>query len=167
MWGVMKITPADTTLEYITVGITGPGKVHEMDEKYLPTVTVDKGGTGRGAIPENNFLVGGPDGSYYLNKKTPAEVLALIGAAGKSTVIEATLAASGWADGAYTLTVNGVTDTSNQEILPAVEITAEQLEALQAANIQDGGQAENTITLKAYGDVPTIDIPIRVIKRGD
>ena len=90
-----------------------------------------------------------------------------IGAAAKASIVTATLAANGWADGVYILTVSGVTATSNQEILPAVGITAEQLEALQAANIQDGGQAAGNITLKAYGDVPTIDIPIRVIKRGD
>lgn len=90
-----------------------------------------------------------------------------IGAAALATIVTATLAANGWADGVYILTVSGVTTTSNQEILPAVNITAEQLEALQAANIQDGGQAAGNITLKAYGDVPTIDIPIRVIKRGD
>lgn len=90
-----------------------------------------------------------------------------IGAAAASTIATATLAANGWSNGAYILTVSGVTATSNQEILPAVDITAEQLEALQAANIQDGGQAAGNITLKAFGDVPTIDIPIRVIKRGD
>ena len=90
-----------------------------------------------------------------------------IGAAAKAVIVTATLAANGWSNGAYILTVSGVTTTSNQEILPAVDITAGQLEALQAANIQDGGQAAGNITLKAYGDVPTIDIPIRVIKRGD
>ena len=90
-----------------------------------------------------------------------------IGAAAKATIVTATLAANGWSNGAYILTVSGVTATSNQEILPAVNITAEQLEALQGANIQDGGQTAGNITLKAYGDVPTIDIPIRVIKRGD
>lgn len=90
-----------------------------------------------------------------------------IGAAEKASVVTATLAANGWADGVYILTVSGVTATSNQEILPAVDITAEQLAALQAANIQDGGQTASNITLKAFGDVPTIDIPIRVIKRGD
>ena len=90
-----------------------------------------------------------------------------IGAAAKASIVTATLSASAWADGAYVLSVDGVTATSNQEVLPAVDITAEQLEALQAANIQDGGQTAGNITLKAYGNVPTIDIPIRVIKRGD
>lgn len=87
--------------------------------------------------------------------------------AGKSKLIETTLAASGWSEGVYILAVNGVTTTTNQEILPALNITPEQLEALQGANLQDGGQANGSVTLKAFGEVPTIDIPIRVIVRGD
>lgn len=91
--------------------------------------------------------------------------------AGASETVTATLLAANWTGDAapysYALTVSGVTATSNQEVLPALNITAEQLEALQGANIQDGGQAANSITLKAYGDKPTIDLPIRVIKRGD
>lgn len=91
--------------------------------------------------------------------------------AGASETVTATLLAANWTGDAapysYALTVSGVTATSNQEVLPALNITAEQLEALQGANIQDGGQAANSMTLKAYGDKPTIDLPIRVIKRGD
>lgn len=87
--------------------------------------------------------------------------------AGKSTTVSATLSASGWNSGSYALSVAGVTTTSNQEILPGLSITAEQLEALQAANIQDAGQASGKITLKAFGKVPAINIPIRVIVRGD
>lgn len=87
--------------------------------------------------------------------------------ADKPTTTEATLLASGWtgtsAPYTYTLSVTGVTADSNQEFLPALDITAEQLTALQAANIQDGGQAEDTVTLKAFGTKPTIDLPIRVL----
>lgn len=87
--------------------------------------------------------------------------------ADKPTTTEATLLASGWtgdsAPYTYTLSVTGVTADSHQEFLPALDITAEQLTALQAANIQDGGQAEGTVTLKAFGTKPTIDLPIRVL----
>lgn len=83
------------------------------------------------------------------------------------TTTTATLLASGWtgdsAPYSYTLSLTGVTADSNQEFLPALDITAEQLTALQAANIQDGGQAEGTVTLKAFGTKPTIDLPIRVL----
>lgn len=91
--------------------------------------------------------------------------------ASESNIVNETLSASSWSgDSApytYTLAVTGVTTSSNQELLPALNITSEQLTALQSANIQDGGQSADTITLKAFGDKPTIDLPIRVILRGD
>lgn len=87
-----------------------------------------------------------------------------------STLVEATLNASSWSGSSapytYTLTVTGVTANTNQDILPGLNITASQLEALQAANIQDGGQATNQITLKAFGEKPTVNCPIRIIIRG-
>lgn len=90
---------------------------------------------------------------------------------GPKATVTATLLASGWtgseAPFVYTLAIAGVTATSYQELVPAVDITEEQLKALQAANITDGGQAAGSMTLKAYGKVPTVDIPIRVIKEGE
>ena len=87
--------------------------------------------------------------------------------ADKPTTTEATLLASGWtgdsAPYTYTLSVTGVTADSHQEFCPGLDITTAQLTALQAANIQDGGQAEGTVTLKAFGTKPTIDLPIRVL----
>ena len=89
----------------------------------------------------------------------------------KSTIIDGTLIASNWvgttAPFTYSLDVEGVTATSNQEVLPAVGISTEQLEALQGANIVDGGQGEGYMVLVAHGDKPTIDIPIRIVLRGD
>lgn len=103
--------------------------------------------------------------------KIPREYLDLGSKANKSIDITDTLLASGWmgenAPYIYNLSVTGVTGTSNQELLPALDITTAQLTALQAANIQDGGQAEGTVTLKAFGTKPTIDLPIRIILRGD
>lgn len=99
--------------------------------------------------------------------KIPQKYLELDAKADKLITTEATLPASGWtgtsAPYSYTLSVTGVTADSNQELLPALDITAEQLAALQAANIQDGGQSEDTVTLKAFGTMPTIDLPIRVL----
>ena len=108
----------------------------------------------------STHATGGPD------PITPAS----IGAAPISITTEVTLAAASWSgDSApytYTLTVNGVTDTSTQEIVFATSINLEQLTAGQNANIQDGGQSANTIVLKAWGEKPTVDLPIRVIMRG-
>ena len=88
-------------------------------------------------------------------------------AAKRSSITAATLFASNWIEQTYTLALSGVTAISAVEILPALNITEDQLEALQEANLQDGGQSAGSITLIAFGDAPVIDIPIRVIVRGD
>ena len=87
-----------------------------------------------------------------------------------SIIKEITLSASSWSSGLYTITdslivVDGAYE-STQEILPARSITQEQLTALQAANIQDYSQSNGSVVIKAFGAVPTIDIPIRIIFRG-
>ena len=83
-----------------------------------------------------------------------------------STTITATLSASSWTGSSvpYSITfaVSGVTSTSNNFVSASSSITAAQLTALQSANLQDGGQSTNSITLKAYGTKPTIDLPIRI-----
>lgn len=94
---------------------------------------------------------------------SPSSILA----AKRSSIAAATLLAAGWVGQTYTLAVSGVTATSAVELLPALGITEDQLEALQEANLQDGGQSAGSITILAFGDVPVIDIPIRVIVRGD
>ena len=93
---------------------------------------------------------------------------------GKATIsktVPVTLLASGWSGNAapytYNLSVTGVTAFSNQEIIPATNITQEQLISLQGTNMIDGGQDTNTIILKATKNKPTVDIPIRIILRGD
>ncbi|MBC8547490.1 hypothetical protein H8711_11195 [Clostridiaceae bacterium NSJ-31] len=89
----------------------------------------------------------------------------------KSALRTATLYASSWAGSeppyTYSLSVSGVTTTSVQEILPTTSATEEQIIALQAANMQDGGQTAGKITVKAWGDKPEIDLPVRIIIRGD
>ena len=126
-------------------------------------------------VPTSASDVGAVPTSRTVNGKELSSNITLsasdVNAASKSTTVTATLSASSWSgDSApytYTLSVSGVTATSNQEFLPALDITEEQLTALQAANIQDGGQSSGSVTLKAFGTKPTIDIPIRVIVRGD
>lgn len=92
-------------------------------------------------------------------------------AAMRSSIVNATLSAAYWtgteAPFTYTLSLAGVTDTSVQELLLRTDATAEVVEVAQAANIQDGGQSTNTVIYKAWGDKPEIDIPVRIIKRGD
>lgn len=84
-----------------------------------------------------------------------------------TTTKSLTLSSSGWNSGTYTISDSLITATSNQEIIPALDITADQLKALQKAMLIDGGQTTGSLTLKALGTVPTIDVPIRIILRGD
>lgn len=77
-----------------------------------------------------------------------------------------TLSSSSWSSGSYTISDALITATSNQEVLPATSITSDQMKALQKANIIDSGQSAGSLTLKALGTVPSIDIPIRIIFRG-
>ena len=74
-----------------------------------------------------------------------------------------TLYAANWSNGVYTITDSRIDSTSVQEYLPGLGITDDQLAALQSANIHDNGQDAGHAYLKAYGDIPEIDIPIRVM----
>ena len=122
-----------------------------------PVIPVVAGNVGAPLTHATRHYAGGAD------VIAPQNILA----AKRSHLETATLLAANWAGQSYTLAVSGVTSASAVEVLPALSTTEEQLEALQAANLQDGGQAEGSITLTAFGDVPVIDLPIRVIVRGD
>lgn len=86
----------------------------------------------------------------------------------KSMVVDATILASDWGGSTYTWTNSNI-KSANQiiEMLPASTITKEQLEALQMANIVGTSQDVGNVTFTAYGEVPSIDIPVTFIVRGD
>ena len=78
-----------------------------------------------------------------------------------------TLAASGWSSGTYTISDSLITATSNQEIIPAPSISANQYKALVKASLVATGQTTGSITIKAFGTTPSINIPVTVIFRGE
>lgn len=80
-----------------------------------------------------------------------------------SQSITATLTAAGWADNAQTLTVYGVTATSNGLLRIAQTATTEQFTAWGAALPRITAQAADSITVTIAGTVPTVDIPVEVI----
>lgn len=92
----------------------------------------------------------------------------------RSGTATVTLYANQWVGDAapytYTLSLSGVTATSNQDFLPIRKsdgLTPGMLAALQAADLQDGGQSTGEVTILAYGEKPTIDLRMRVILRGN
>ena len=64
-----------------------------------------------------------------------------------------------------TISISDITLASIVEITLPSTATKEQIEAFHALNWTDGGQTNNSITLKAWGDRNTIEIPIIVIIR--
>lgn len=133
-------------------------------------------------ITITGILQGDGQGNITAAEEAEVELVditpASIGAASKEyvdsvaigTTLSATLASASWTGTAapytYTISNSAITATSTQELSPATDITADQLSALQAANIIDGGQAAGSMTLKAFGEKPSVDIPVRIIVKG-
>lgn len=130
----------------------------------------------------NGILKGDGEGNVTAAEETEVELVEVtadsIGAASKEyvdsvvtgTTLLVTLASASWTGTAapytYTISNSAITATSTQELMPATDITADQLTALQNANIIDGGQAAGSMTLKAFGEKPSVDIPVRIIIKG-
>ena len=89
----------------------------------------------------------------------------------KSTTKTITIQPSEFVEGVYTLNDDLITETSNQEILPAAysEENKAMIDAFNAAAFQDveNGQTTGQTKFICTGEVPTIPINIRIIFRGD
>lgn len=92
------------------------------------------------------------------------------GPAGKDAVTSAialTIASTAWTGSAApftaTVTCNGVTASNHIIVGAGGALTSEQQVAMAAAMIVCTGQGANTITLSAFGTVPTIDLPVNVM----
>lgn len=82
-------------------------------------------------------------------------------------VVPLTILAATWGS-TVTITDEHITATNNVIMIPGSSITKAQLEALQKANCQGcGTQSAGSITFKVFGDVPTIDIPVKLIIGGN
>ena len=85
-----------------------------------------------------------------------------------STKTDVVLRASDWAGGVYQWNNENITSAEQIiELVPRQGISVNQLTALQYANIVGTSQSVGSVTLTAYGEVPTIDIPVTFIVRGD
>ncbi len=83
--------------------------------------------------------------------------------ADKSASKTATLTAAGWSNGVQTLAVSGVTASANGSLRIAQSATDEQFAAWGAAQPRVTAQAEGSLTVKAAGAVPAVDIPVEVV----
>ena len=86
-----------------------------------------------------------------------------------SVVISAVLSMSAWSENApysQTISVDGLTEEQNGIITIGQNITTEQIEDVVAADIRISSQADGSLTVTAYGDKPTRDIPVTIILLG-
>lgn len=83
-----------------------------------------------------------------------------------STAVSATLLKTGWSSGTQTLMLNGVTPDTNGVIGVSQDISDAQMEAAKSAELYVSAQGSGTVTIAAFGDVPTQDIPCVAILIG-
>lgn len=95
---------------------------------------------------------------------TPEAIEGVEQLVGKS--VTATLDASAWSDNKQTVAVAGMTTSAEADVGLAMSATAEQVTAAAGAMLLATAQAQDTITVTAFGTVPTVDIPIIVRVRG-
>ena len=126
-------------------------------------LTTDAAGNLQAEIDTLKETVGTNTGGIAANKAAIASNTAKLSTTAKNI----TLSASSWSGGTYTISDSLITATSNQEIIPSPSISADQYKALVKASIVATGQSVGSITIKAFGTVPSIDIPITVIFRGE
>lgn len=80
--------------------------------------------------------------------------------------ISVVLSANSWTDNSQTISVSGISKNSCGSVAPAQNITAEQMSALCDAMLHVTGQSDGAITVTAFQEVPTVDIPIVVTISG-
>lgn len=100
-----------------------------------------------------------------------ATVMELLGQkAVKSTAVTAVLINTKWTGSAapFTQTVNvtGVTADNNILVGLASTASADQYNAACKAKLLPGAQGAGTVTVKAYGTKPAIDLPVQVVILG-
>ena len=86
-----------------------------------------------------------------------------------SVAINAVLLMSAWSDDSpyvQTISVEGLTADQNGIITIGQNITTEQLQDVVAADMRISDQADGSLTVTAYGDKPTRDIPVTIILLG-
>lgn len=93
----------------------------------------------------------------------------LTNAVGKPLAATATITPT-WT-GSYpysqTISIPGVTATCTVDVRLASDASVQAAQQYQVLGLQDGGQAAGSITLKAYGALNTVDIPISITVGGD
>lgn len=120
---------------------------------------------------KTDWLDGDTVRSEDLNRiETNMETLETI-KANKTIIKTVTLEAAGWTGNeppySYTISMEEVTADNNIEVTYPVAPTQEVYEQLTSAGLCGGSQSAGSMTLLAYGDKPTMDLPVTIFVKGD
>ena len=151
------ITPMKKTVQD---GTTSQKGVVQLEDSHTSTST-DKAATPK-AVKEAYDL------ADTANTAAGAAASAAAGKADPSTDLSLTATAAGWSNAeppTQTISAAGVTATNNI-LVGAGSLTAEQRETMVAAQIACTAQGDGTITLTAYGEAPEVNLPIVVFILG-
>ncbi|WP_251612865.1 hypothetical protein [Senimuribacter intestinalis] len=123
--------------------------------KYLTGTWLQTTAVSRlGSKPDKIAVIDSAGWIYY---RTLDDLLTDLGVAGKPIYLASTLSASGWSNGQYSFEGSYPKATYDLSVEPDSTCTEAQLDAWSGARIV-GSSAGNV--LKAFGDVPTVDIPV-------
>lgn len=88
----------------------------------------------------------------------------------KSITYDKTILAASWSGESEpylnVIECEEITANNNIEVVPGI-LSTTQWESMSDASIVGGTQENGKITLMAYGNKPEIDLPIKIIVRGD
>ncbi len=149
-----SLPASNVTSTYSSTG-TEPVNGKAVDEALKSLDVAAKGGAGKyiQSISETDGKI--------------AAVEAIMPTIPRSSVVNATIPVDGWsgteAPFSHTVTVGGVTATSVVQVDVQSGVTAEQLDAFINAKIVDGGQGTDSVTLKAFGERPAVNIPVKFV----
>lgn len=152
----VTITP-DATNDKITIAATNSDTKNTAGTTNTTSKIYLAGATSQAANPQTYSNVNCYASGGYLYSGGQKQY---------TTTASATISASSWSSGAYTYSNTAITADSIIEIIPATSITETQLNAFQLANVIGTAQAAGSITMKAFGTIPTVDIPVVFAIRG-
>ena len=157
------------------LGVDASGEVAPTDTEVVTLVDVPNGivkgdgSTLSAAVAGTDYMApptGGTAGQVLKKTETGTEWADESGGS-LSTAQTITLLTSGWVQSGsiyvQTVSVDGVTTTSNGSLRIAQSATDEQFAAWRAAKPRVTAQADGMLAVKAVGTVPTIDIPVEVL----
>ena len=149
-----SLPASNVTSTYSSTG-TEPVNGKAIDEALKSLDVAAKGGAGKyiQSISETDGKI--------------AAVEAIMPTIPRFSVVNATIPVDGWsgteAPFSHTVTVSGVTATSVVQVDVQSGVTAEQLDAFINAKLVDGGQGTDSVTLKAFGERPAVNIPVKFV----